>query len=369
MQESDDVAHVLRGHRGLFAQFAVERRIGHVHIGAVLRQQVVVLAHLAVHGGVDSARLHVAEVVEIEHLLERVIDPVMEIHRPLRHIAQRGSEEHAAVGSLVFQVGPEGAAQPDIEVVRVLVRRNLWITRHAQRLVLRVGEQRRQMILGRLIQMAGSAIALVHIVERQIAAHFLRRQSRPALQPGVVLAVEGVELRVFDLVTGDRKQRLGNRLLRVCKHIGAEELQKHLGIRLALDDGGHALRRARVHFHRVEQRATRLLLQGIDPPVPEQPAGGHQILYRLRRALRGLLRPLAGLPQRRELLQGDGFVLLVVRADGERLLPVEVGQRRRRAKAGCSHIRPAQHHRPTARRRVVAIGRIMTRRARLLARG
>ncbi|OIQ81592.1 hypothetical protein GALL_366320 [mine drainage metagenome] len=256
------------------------------------------------------------------------------------------------------------AAQTEIEEGRVAVGRDRRVARHAQRLVLAVGEQRRQPVPRRRGDMAGRAVAAPRIGECEIAAHFLRTQLRLALQPRVVLAVEGVEARILDLVAGDREQRLADHLVGVGENPRPEQLHELRRQRTVAQDARDALRRSGVHFGRIEQRPRRLRLQAVGAAVPEQSALRHPVGRRRGRVRRQLGRARVRRDRATQLRRQRGFAFLVVGTDRERPLPVQIGQRRRRPQPRRAQLSAAGHHRRTAWRRVVAIGRVVARHAR-----
>src|SRR5580698_2907876 len=67
LQEGNDVALLLRRQGRRIAALAVERRIGGIEVGAIRRRQVVGYAVR-----VDALRSRAAEIVEVEHLRQRV---------------------------------------------------------------------------------------------------------------------------------------------------------------------------------------------------------------------------------------------------------------------------------------------------------
>src|SRR5262249_29432820 len=132
-------------HRRLAARFApVERKL-RIDVGAVTRGEIVVLPDLASSLRIPQLGHRIAGVVKPDDLLERVHGPVVEEDAAGGKIAQGGGLEQSAelVGSLVAGsvVGPERAANSDIEVLGVAVRRDVRVARHADRLIGKVGEK------------------------------------------------------------------------------------------------------------------------------------------------------------------------------------------------------------------------------------
>src|SRR6185437_15536388 len=109
-------------------------------------------------------------------------------------------QKHAAVLALPAEVRPIRPAEAEIVVARIAVRRDARIARRAQRLVLKVGEERRQAVSRRLIEMAAGAIGLGRIVEEAVAAQLRARQACLAGEPRIELARERMEVRILDLV-------------------------------------------------------------------------------------------------------------------------------------------------------------------------
>ncbi|ABA52723.1 hypothetical protein BURPS1710b_A2343 [Burkholderia pseudomallei 1710b] len=371
VQKRNDVAHVLLGHRGRVARLAVERRIGDVDVRAIRARDVVVLQHpAACVARIDLARIDAAQVVEREHPVERMIDAVVEEHAARRDVAQRRRREHRAVLRLRLQVVAKRPADAEIVERRIAVLRERAVARHAERLVLEIGEHRRQTVRARLRQVAARAIRLVRIVEAPHAAQLRLREPRVAFEPAVVLARIRMERRVLHLVARDREHRFGHRKTCVVEDARAEQLPEPRRVarvrELARDVAGARVR----HLDRIHQRAERLLLQRIRAAVPEHPALRHE-LRRGRRA--------GALPRAHGARRGCGLgcgllrdarrvvVLGRVRADAEVRLPVQIHQRRRRPIAGLRQRGAAQLHVQIVRRAVRMIGAV-ARRTRLPAR-
>lgn len=307
--------------------------------------------------------MQIAVDVPVQYIAQGMEHAVVEKHLPLRHVAQAGRQEHAAIRGLIAHIGPVGAADAQVVVFRILVGRDRLVARHAQRLVLVVGEQRRQAVPRRAVEVAGGAVPFLRVVEHQVAARLRRGEAGLAGEPGVELAGEGMEARILDLEARDGEHGLGHRLLRVLEYACAEQPPECIGILRAFQFPGHDCHRAGIHFGRVEQRTAGLLLQGIGPAVPEQAALGHEIAgrrhgrpgaFQYPDAVRGALGLL--------LQRGDLVVVaLGVRADAERRLAVEVTQGRDGAAARRMPMRPAEHHRRRASRTVGARRAMATR--------
>src|SRR5579871_6952380 len=89
-----------------------------------------------------------------------------------------------------------------------------------------IGEERRQAVAARLVQMAAGAIGLLRVIEQSIAAHLGIAQARLALEPVIELAGVGVEARLLDLIAPDREHRFLDQKLGIAEHARAKQFDK-----------------------------------------------------------------------------------------------------------------------------------------------
>ena len=188
----------------------IEGRIAYIDISVILRRNVVVFLDRPIsRTRIDFFRIGVAEIVEIEHLLQRVEHAVVEERAAYGGVAQGWRLEHAAKLRLVGKVGANRSTNPEIEILRVLVFAKRCVAWPTQGFILEIGKERRQSIASRLRNMAAAAIGFVWIIEQTIAAHFAVAEARLALEPIIELARVRVKARLLDLIAGDGEHRLG----------------------------------------------------------------------------------------------------------------------------------------------------------------
>src|SRR5271168_711501 len=237
---------------------AVERRIGDIDIGVILRRDVVVLLRFAVGADrIDLLRIGVAKIVEVHHLLQGVEHAVVQEGVAYSGVAQGRRLEHAAELRLVGDVLANGTANAEIEIGWILGIDEREIARRTQRFILRVGEHWWPSVRARLGSMAAGAIGFLGIVEQAKAAQFSFAQARFTLQPVIILAGIGMEARLLNLIAPDREQRLGRQQLCVLENSLAEQDRKLLRIWRMPQFLGNDLEAATVHLARVEQRTFR----------------------------------------------------------------------------------------------------------------
>ena len=207
----------------------------------------------------------------------------MEEHLPRRHVAQRRREEHAAVLRLVPHVGAIRAANAEIEIRLVAVRRQSRIARRAERLELAVGEQRRQAVRAWLIQMTAAAIRLVRIVEQPVAAQLLLASAAPCPP------ARSRTCWCRDESSGPRSDSARPRTAPPTPPAAAWRTPRRRTAAPSRARRAHAAASppprdaAAVHLDRAEQRAERLILQRVGAAVPEQAALRHDVGRRRRR--------------------------------------------------------------------------------------
>src|SRR6202048_4594798 len=113
LQECDDVGFVLCRHCRRFAEMPVEGRIAHIDVSLILYRNVVEFLDRPVsRTRIDFLRVSVAEIVEIEHLLQRLEYPVVEERAAYGGVAQGWRLEHAAKLHLVGKVGANRSTNP-----------------------------------------------------------------------------------------------------------------------------------------------------------------------------------------------------------------------------------------------------------------
>ena len=138
-----------------------------------------------------------------------------------RDVAQcRGAEEAAILGAIRV-VGPERAADAEIEIGRVVVGGDSGVARQAQRDLAVVAELRCGSLGAGLAEMAGGAVALVLSLEKREATGFGGGEVGLSGQVGVVLAGVGKEVLPFLLVDLERLQDRIEAALVVVEDAGA----------------------------------------------------------------------------------------------------------------------------------------------------
>jgi hypothetical protein len=94
----------------------------------------------------------------------------LEVRRRHRDVAQRRHFECAAEIACGGEIVAERPAQPEIEIGRIVVRRNRCVARHAEVVITEIGEQRRFAARAAPTRMARRAIAFERIVEERQTA-------------------------------------------------------------------------------------------------------------------------------------------------------------------------------------------------------
>ena len=150
-------------------------------------------------------------------------------------------------------------------------------------------------------------------------------------------------MRILHLVSGDSKHRLRHRHRRIGEDVRPEQLPHARCVRGLRQLGGDTGDAAAIHFERAEQRSHRLVLQRVGTSVPEQATLRHQVGGGCRSVGGGFLRTCRALCGGGELREGDGLVLLIVRADAEVRLALQIHERGYGAHALLLEVRAAKH--------------------------
>ena len=237
---------------------------------------------------------------------------------------------------------------------RIAVDGKRGIARRAQGLELVVGEQRRQAVGARLVEMAAAAIGFGRIVEQHIAAQLAGVKPRFAFQPEVELAAcrgesSGPRSDSARPRTAPRRPQGAGRDERPRRRTVAQTAPRKARAAISPATAGDT---AAVHFERVEQRRQAPGLAACRRGRPRTGRLAARYWPPLGRAAGGLLRA------RRVWLSAASCARLTVSfssLSGPMLkvwLPLQIHQRRHRAHALARQMRPAAHRRRVARRPV-----------------
>ena len=195
---------------------AVERRL-QVDVSAVRRRQVVEFLHDTVHDRVPQLGTRVARVVKPDGVTQRLDFAVVEEHLSNGDVAQRRRLEHAAKVRARRQWVIRPAAQAEVNVRWIAVRRDIPVARHADRLERVVGEETHRAVQASTVVVAGEAVAFLRIVVDREASPFLRREFATGFitRIQIVAAREGVEAVILLLKRLERVERPSKRPSRV----------------------------------------------------------------------------------------------------------------------------------------------------------
>ncbi len=278
-EESDHVIDVAFAQRRRVARVAVVRHFALVDVARQQQRHVVELVHDAVRvARVPFFGIRVALHVELDRLAQRVEIAVVEDHLTRGDVAQGRHLELAAEVAALREVDAIGTAQAHVEIVRVGIRRNIGIARHAEVVVGVVGEHRRRAVVLPRRRMAARAAALGLTVERGETAQLLRRQHDLALQEQVELRAEGMEFRIGVLVGGQRIARSEKREIDVLEDVLAEQRTERVRIARVTQLVDDARRIAVRHFVRGEKRPLGLRDEIVGASVAIEAAGRRAVV-------------------------------------------------------------------------------------------
>ncbi|CAJ8411046.1 Uncharacterised protein [Burkholderia pseudomallei] len=215
--------------------------------------------------------MRVALGVEAQHVVERVIDAVVEERLLQRDVTQRRRAEQPAELVAPLQVPALGPACAEVVKIRIPIHRERAIARHAERDQAEIAELRRRAVEPAPAHVTARAVALLLVVEDLQPVQLGARQPRAARQVRVVLARVRIE-HVGRLL--ERAERLQHRLERravVVEHARAERRAKRGRVRRGPHGARDLLGRA-VHLERRRERRARLLGAAVHAAVPREPA-------------------------------------------------------------------------------------------------
>ena len=246
-----------------------QRLIHHIDVPPQIRREIVELLHSSAYfPAIPLLRVSIALDIKLQSLSQGMKSSIVEECSPRRDISQRRRAKHPAEPMLIPPIEPHRPTQPHIVVARYVIGFQPPIPGHAQRLKLKIRENRMRPIRPTLAQMTARAIPPRRVVKQRKPSPLSLRQLNLPIHPMIEPAIEGIETRVFKLKPLNRRPYRRQSLLWIIQNMLSKYTLKFRRIRCFPHSCCNMLGIRIGHLVRIEQRKSSLSRRCIEPAIP-----------------------------------------------------------------------------------------------------